>query len=203
VANLDQPAAKDTILGVLGYIDSPFKLGVVILLAVLTFGGYIFYENQSFVFSAISRNAKIPKADVSKMDDAAAILFKEAAPEAIAFFEVDQMLNTRVLVRAYTKEGRFKGLDGIDVGMWSNSSANNNDLAELVSGKQPCGDYLRAQSMIGLWYLQQGNFACRSSAPSDVSAFAAQITVIYKGQPKDLEKVRDVMTLAAAMITKK
>jgi hypothetical protein len=37
MAEVEQGNAKETLLGVLNYIDSPFKLGVVVLLMFLGF----------------------------------------------------------------------------------------------------------------------------------------------------------------------
>jgi hypothetical protein len=55
MAEVEQGNAKDTLLGVLNYIDSPFKLGVVVLLFVLAFSGYFVYSNQAFLLAAYDK----------------------------------------------------------------------------------------------------------------------------------------------------
>jgi hypothetical protein len=204
MAEIEQSNAKDTLLGVLNYIDSPFKLAVVVLLACLSFGGYFVYSNQAFLLAAYDKNKALPKIDVSKSDDVAKLLIKEANADIVAIFEVDIMLGTRVLVRAYTKEGRDKSHDGLDVGMLSANAENNADLLSLYGGSIPCGSYTRAQSIIGLWYIQQGaTFLCRSSMPTTAGLFAGQLTVGWKTPPENIAKVQDMMTISANMMIKK
>jgi hypothetical protein len=204
MAELEQGNAKETLLGVLNYIDSPFKLGVVVLLAVLAFSGYFVYANQSFLLAAYDKNKALPKIDVSKSDDVAKLLIKEANADIVAIFEVDIMLGTRTLVRAYTKEGRDKSHDGLDVGMLSANADNNADLLSLYGGQIPCGSYTRAQSIIGLWYMQQGAaFLCRSSMPTTPGLFAGQLTIGWKTPPENITKMQDMMAIASNMMIRK
>jgi len=204
MAEIEQGNAKETLLGVLHYIDSPFKLGVVVLLAVLAFSGYFVYSNQAFLLAAYDKNKALPKIEISKADDVAKMLIKEANADIVAIFEVDIMLGTRVLVRAYTKEGRDKAHDGLDVGMLSANADNNADLLSLYGGNIPCGSYTRAQSIIGLWYIQQGAaFLCRSSMPTTPGLFAGQLTVGWKTPPENITKMQDLMGIASNMMIRK
>jgi hypothetical protein len=204
MAEVEQGNAKETLLGVLQYIDSPFKLAVVILLAVLGFTGYFVYSNQTFLLAAYDKNKSLPKINISKADDVAKLLIKEANADIVAIFEVDIMLGTRTLVRAYTKEGRDKSHDGLDVGMLSSNADNNADLLSLYGGAIPCSAYTRAQSIIGLWYIQQGaTFLCRSSMPTTPGLFAGQLTVGWKTQPENIIKMQDMIGIASNIMIKK
>lgn len=204
MAEIEQGNAKDTLLGVLNYIDSPFKLAVVVFLALLAFSGYFVYSNQSFLIAAYDKNKSLPKIDSSKADDVAKLLIKEANADLVAIFDVDIMLGTRVLIRAYTKEGRDKSHDGLDVGMLSANADNNADLLSLYGGAIPCGSYTRAQSVLGLWYIQQGaTFLCRSSMPTTPGLFAGQLTVGWKTPPENIAKVQDMMSIGANMMIRK
>ena len=204
MAELEQGNAKETLLGVLNYIDSPFKLAVVILLAVLGFTGYFVYSNQTFLLAAYDKKKSLPQIDVSKADDISKLLIKEANADLVAIFEVDIMLGTRTLVRAYTKEGRDKSHDGLDVGMLSTNQENNSDLLALYGGAIPCGDYTRAQTIIGFWYLQQGaTYICRSSMPTTPGLFAGQLTVGWKTKPANIEKMQDMLAIASNMMIRK
>lgn len=204
MAEIEQSNAKDTLLGVLNYIDSPFKLAVVVLLALLAFSGYFVYSNQTFLIAAYDKNKSLPKIDVSKADDVAKFLIKEANADVVAIFEVDIMLGTRVLVRAYTKEGRDKTHDGLDVGMLSANQENNADLLSLYGGSIPCGSYTRAQTIIGFWYIQQGaTFICRSSMPTTPGLFAGQLTIGWKTPPDNIHKIQDMLAIASNMMIRK
>jgi len=195
---------KDLVPQILAYVQSPFKLFAIVIMAVLAFAGYFIYANQAFLLAAYDKNKALPKIDVSRSDDVAKLLIKEANADIVAIFEVDIMLGTRVLVRAYTKEGRDKSHDGLDVGMLSANADNNADLLSLYGGSTPCGSYTRAQSIIGLWYLQQGaNFLCRSSMPTTPGLFAGQLTVGWKTPPENINKVQDMMGIASNMMIRK
>jgi len=195
---------KDLVPQILAYVSSPFKLFAIVVMAVLAFSGHFIYSNQSFLLAAYDKNKTLLRIDVSKADDVAKLLFKETNADVVAIFEVDIMLGTRVLVRAYTKEGRDKTHDGIDVGMLSANQDNNADLLSLYGGSIPCGNYTRAQSLIGFWYLQQGaTFLCRSSMPTTAGLFAGQLTVGWKTPPENINKVQDMMSIAANMMIRK
>ena len=195
---------KDLVPQILEYVSSPFKLFAIVVMAVLAFAGHFIYTNQSFLLAAYDKNKALPRIDISKADDVAKLLIKETNADVVAVFEVDIMLGTRVLVRAYTKEGRDKTHDGIDVGMLSANQENNADLLSLYGGSIPCGNYTRAQSLIGFWYLQQGaTFLCRSSMPTTAGLFAGQLTVGWKSPPENIYKIQDMMAIAANMMMRK
>jgi hypothetical protein len=195
---------KDLVPQILEYVSSPFKLFAIVIMAVLAFAGHFIYTNQSFLLAAYDKNKTLLRIDVSKSDDVAKFLIKELNADVVAIFEVDIMLGTRVLVRAYTKEGRDKTHDGIDVGMLSANQENNADLLSLYGGSIPCGNYTRAQSLVGFWYLQQGaTFLCRSSMPTTAGLFAGQLTVGWKTPPENIHKVQDMMAIGANMMVKK
>jgi len=52
--------ATDALSKVLSYVDSPFKLFALLLMAVFAFSGYFIWQNQSFLFEAYKENKKLP-----------------------------------------------------------------------------------------------------------------------------------------------
>jgi hypothetical protein len=196
-------SVKDGVMAVLEYVNSPFKLFVVILLSVVGFAGYFIYANQGVMIGAYMQSRELPRLDDSKFDDAAAMLFKETGSEVVSIFEVSPILNQRVLVRAYTKSGgRQKSLEGVDVKLFTNMASNNNDVIKLMAGEIPCGPYTRPQSVAGLFYISQGvQYTCRVSSPSAKEQFVGQITVGWVAEP-DLEHARAIMTIVADMLVK-
>lgn len=195
---METKETKDTLLGVLHYVSSPFKLFVVVLLGVLGFIGYFVYTHQGVMVGAYLKSRELPKLDESRLDIAASMLFRETKAEIVSIFTVDPILNRRVLVRAYAKDGgRHKLLEGTNVGLFSGNQANNADVVKLMAGEVPCGQYLRPQSEAGLWYIHQGvRYTCRVSVPPDISQFIGQITVGWVGEP-DLEYARSIMEVVA------
>lgn len=195
---------KDGVMSVLSYIDSPFKLLVVLLLGMLGFVGYFVYVNQGLFLSVYMKQRELPKLKESRFDDVSAILIKELKAEVVAIFSVDPMLNKRVSLRAYQREGgRESRVEGIDVGLFTSNSANNTDVIDLIASKIPCGEYKRPQSEIGLWYMYKGiTYTCRVSVPPEINQFIGQITIGWKTQPDDIEFVQDILTVAARALTK-
>ena len=196
--------ANDTLTKVLAYVDSPFKLFALVLMAVLAFSGYFVYENKDILIGAYKESKRTPDINEDRAEDAASMLFRQTGAQFVAIFKVNQMFGTRVLYRAYTKEGREKSVEGIDVGLFSQNPGNNADLIKLMENETPCSDYKEPQSEIGLWYMAQGvTFTCRTSVPPDSFRFFGQVTVGWKDRPENLDQTKTMLGIAASMLTKK
>lgn len=201
----DEKTSSSTILDkVLQYVDSPFKLFAILVMGLVAFVGYFFWQNQSFLIEAYKEQKKMPSINEDRADDAASVLFKQTDARFVAIFKVNPVLGTRTLYRMYTKDGRSKDMEGLDVGLFTTNLSNNNDVVKLMAGEIPCGPYLRAQSEIGLWYMAQGvTYTCRISVPPDRTRFIGQITAGWAEQPDNLEHIISMMTIAATMLTKR
>jgi hypothetical protein len=194
---------SDILSKVLSYVDSPFKLFALILMAVFAFAGYFVWQNQSFLFDAYKENKKLPTIAEERAEDVAAHLFKNTDATVISIFKVNPLFGTRVLFRAYTRDGRDKTHDGLDVGLFTQSSANNRDVIALMANEIPCSEYTMAQSEIGLWYIEKGvTFGCRVSVPPEQGRFVGQITVGWDKEPKDLDKAISMLQIASNILSK-
>jgi hypothetical protein len=196
--------ANTTLDKVLGYVDSPFKLFAIILMGVIAFAGYFLWQNQTFMMDAYKESKKLPEINTSRTDDASSMLLKKTGATVVAVFKVNPLFNSRVLYRAYTKDGRDKTIEDIDVGLFSQNSANNSDVVRLMTNEIPCGEYRYAQSEVGLWYLEKGvGYTCRVSVPPDSHRFVGQITVGWAQQPENIDQVKFMLEIASAMLTKR
>lgn len=196
--------ANTTLDKVFGYVDSPFKLFAILVMGIVAFSGYFLWQNQTFMMDAYKESKKLPEINTARADDANSMLFKKTNATVVAIFKVNPLFNSRVLYRAYTKDGRDKAIEDIDVGLFSQNSANNADVVKLMTNEIPCGEYRYAQSEVGLWYLEKGvAFTCRVSVPPDSHRFVGQITVGWTEQPENLEQVRFMLEIASAMLTKR
>jgi hypothetical protein len=202
MAEVEQGNAKETLLGVLNYIDSPFKLGVVVLLALMGFFGYFVYQNQEVMVGAYMKSKERPAMNAGKYESAARLILKSTGAEMVVIFSVDTILGKRVVERSYLADGsRYKEFDGYDVGLFTKNINNNNDVIRLMANEIPCGEYAKAQSEIGIWYKSLGiNYTCRISVPPDLNQFIGQITVGWKEKPSDPESI---LPIAALMLSKK
>jgi hypothetical protein len=195
--------SQDTLAKVLAYVDSPFKLFALILMAVLAFGGYMVYEHRDLIVGTYKEHQKLPQIAEGRVDDAATHLFKHTNAQVVAIFKVNPLIGTRVLYRAYSKEGRDKNIEGLDVGLFTNNAANNKDVVALMANEIPCGEYKSAQSEVGLWYIEKGmTFGCRISVPPDHSRFIGQITVGWAEQPTNLEHTKTMLQIASTILAK-
>ena len=188
---------------VLAYVSSPFRLFAMVLMAVLTFTGYFVYTNQELLIGAYKESKKIPSIAEDRVEDAAAHLFKQTGAVVVAVFKVNSMFGTRILHRAYTREGREKAMDGLDVGLFTQNSSNNADVVRLMANEIPCAEYTSAQSEMGIWYIEKGvGYTCRISVPPEPGRFVGQITVGWASPPDNLEKTRAMLQIAATMLSR-
>lgn len=188
---------------VLGYVDSPFKLFAILLMAVFTFAGYFVWQNQAFLLSAYKEQQKLPTIAEDRVEDVAAHLFKNTDATVVAIFKVNPMFGNRVLYRAYTKQGRDKSLEGLDVGLFTSNAANNRDVVALMAGEIPCNHYKTAQSEIGLWYIEKGmTYGCRVGVPPEPGKLVGQITVGWREEPPDPDAYRTLLQIAATMLSR-
>lgn len=200
----DKLNANTALDKVLGYVDSPFKLFAIILMGIIAFSGYFLWQNQEFMRDAYKESKKLPEINTSRTDDASSMLFKKTGATVVAVFKVNPLFGSRVLYRAYTKDGRDKSIEDIDVGLFSQNAANNADVIKLMTNEVPCSEYRYAQSEVGLWYIEKGvTFTCRISVPPDSHRFVGQITVGWAQQPESLEQIKFMLEIASAMLTKR
>jgi hypothetical protein len=188
---------------VLGYVDSPFKLFAILLMAVFTFVGYFVWQNQALLIGAYKEQKKLPSIAEDRVEDVATHLFKNTDAAVVAIFKINPMFGNRVLYRAYTKQGREKEHDGLDVGLFTPNVNNNRDVVALMAGEIPCGHYKTAQSEIGLWYMEKGmTYGCRIGVPPEPGKLVGQITVGWKEEPPDVEQYRVLLQIAATMLSR-
>jgi hypothetical protein len=200
----DKLNANSTLDKVLGYVDSPFKLFAILVMGVVAFTGYFMWQNQEFMFDAYKESKKLPEINTSRVDEASAMLFKKTGATVVAIFKVNPLFGSRVLYKAYTKEGREKSIEDIDVGLFSQNAANNADIIKLMTNEIPCSEYRYAQSEVGIWYLEKGvTYTCRVSVPPDSHRFVGQITVGWAQEPENIEQIKFMLEIASAMLTKR
>ena len=172
-------------------------------MASLAFSAWVFYDNQELIIGTYKESQKLPGIAEDRVDDVVVHLFKTTDATVIAIFKVNPLFGTRIQYRAYTKTGRDKTNDGLDVGLFTANQANNQDVVSLMAGNIPCGEYKTAQSEIGLWYLEKGmTFGCRISVPPDPSRFIGQITVGWDKPPADLEQTKAMLNIGATMLSR-
>lgn len=195
--------ATDMLGKILHYADSPFKLFAIIIMSVLGFSGYLLWHHKDIIIDTYQEHQKLPEIAEGRIDDAVTHLFKHTNAQVVAIFKVNPILDNRILYRSYTREGRDKTVEGLDVGLFTSNINNNRDVVALMSGEIPCGEYLQAQSEVGLWYIEKGmRYGCRVSIPPEAGRFIGQITVGWDNKPDDLEHTKTMIMIAASMLSR-
>ena len=188
---------------IFAFCTSPFRLFALVLMAVLTFAGYFVYTNQDLLIGAYKESKKIPTIAEDRVEDAAAHLFKQTGALVVAVFKVNSMFGTRIVHRAYTKNGRDRTNDNLDVLLFSQNASNNADVVRLMASEIPCGEYKAAQSEMGLWYIAKGvAYTCRIAVPPEPGRFVGQITVGWAEKPIDEEQTKAMLQIAATMLSR-
>jgi hypothetical protein len=197
---------KASVFELLRFIDSPFKLMVVLLLSVVGYAGYFWHQNHELFVGAYLKQRELPKLNPERYDDVAEVLFKKTGADMVAIFTVNPILNKRINVRAYQSDDRRQQkFENINVGLFTHDQQNNLDVVALLSGDVACSQYSMPQSEIGLWYMAIGvSYTCRVSVPPEISQFIGQITVGWKMKPpeQDMEFITNVMQVTAKALTK-
>ena len=197
---------KASVFELLRFIDSPFKLMVVLLLSVVGYAGYFWHQNHELFIGAYLKQRELPKLNPERYDDVAEVLFKKTGADMVAIFTVNPILNKRINVRAYKPDGsREQRVENINVGLFTHDQRNNLDVVTLLSGDVACSQYSMPQSEIGLWYMAIGvSYTCRVSVPPEISQFIGQITLGWKMKPpeQDMEFITSVMQVTAKGLTK-
>jgi len=65
--------ANTTLDKVLGYVDSPFKLFSLLLMAVVAFVGYFLWQNQEFMRDAYKESKKLPEINTARLQGQPAV----------------------------------------------------------------------------------------------------------------------------------
>lgn len=202
MADLD---ANSTLQSVLSYVDKPWKVAAVVIMAACAFAGYFVWNNQAVLIGAYQKKQTLPKMDYSRMDDAAQLLFKATGADLVAIIDVDPIVGQRKVVRVYNKDmSRAKEMDGLRLPLFNGNKQNNQDVIHLMAGEVPCSLYSYPQSELGFFYvgrLGPTAYMCRISVPPTPNEFIGQITIGWKTQPK--EDPINYITIAADMLTKK
>ena len=166
---------------VLAYVSSPFRLFAMVLMAVLTFAGYFVYTNQELLIGAYKESKKIPSIAEDRVEDAAAHLFKQSGALVVAVFKVNSMFGTRILYRAYGKNGRDKTNDGLDVGLFTQNAANNADVVKLMASEM-------AEAVCSAAIQVLGGYGYLSDFPVERIYRDVRVCQIYEGT-SDVQKI--------------
>jgi hypothetical protein len=187
------------IIGLIEWVDSPFKLLTVILLSFLAFAGYFAWDSRQVILQAIQNQDHMPQ--LVKQDDLvepAKSLLKDVDGLVVLVHKANLATNSRTTVLAMNADGsREKKLEGTVTSLFNASSDRNAAMVAMLNNEVLCEEF-NPSSKVGEWGVKQGvKFMCRGSIPPDPGKFAGYIAVGFKDKPEDISALKTRINLAS------
>ena len=204
VASKPQPAKTqaDTlgkIIGLIEWVDSPFKLLTVILLSFMAFAGYFAWDSRQVILQAIQNQDHMPQ--LVKQDDLvdpAKSLLKDVDGLVVLVHKANLTTNSRTTVLAMNADGsREKKLEGTVTSLFNASSDRNAAMVAMLNNEVLCEEF-NPSSKVGEWGVRQGvKFLCRGSIPPDPGKFAGYLAIGFTSKPEDISALKTRINLAS------
>lgn len=177
----------DRAIDIIKWVDSPFKLFVVVLLGILGLSGWIVYQNQDKLVTRFVMSEHMPILVTDERIVALSTnLIRDLRAEAVLVHEINLSSNARITRVALSQEGRYAPLEGKKGAFFSGSPARNHAAISMLNGEVLCETF-EASSEAGEWFVSKGViFACRGSIPPEQGSMVGYISVGFKSVPKDL-----------------
>lgn len=187
------------IIGLIEWVDSPFKLLTVILLSFLAFAGYFAWDSRQVILQAIQNQDHMPQ--LVKQEDLiepAKNLLKDVDGLVVIVHKANLATNSRTTVLALNADGsREKKIEGTVTSLFNASSDRNAAMVAMLNNEVLCEEF-NPSSKVGEWGSKQGvKFMCRGSIPPDPGKFAGYIAVGFKDKPEDISALKTRINLAS------
>lgn len=189
----------DKVIGLIQWVDNPFKLFTVILLSFLFFAGYFAWDSRQVILHAITTQDKMPQ--LAKQEDLippAQSLLKDVDGLIVLVHKANLATNSRTTVLALNGDGsREKKIEGTVTSLFSASADRNAAMVAMLNGEVICEDF-NPSSKVGEWGAKQGvKFMCRGSIPPDMGKFAGYVAIGFKNKVEDISALKTRINLAA------
>jgi len=187
------------IIGLIEWVDSPFKLLTVILLSFMAFAGYFAWDSRQVILQAIQNQDHMPQ--LVKQDDLvepAKSLMKDVDGLVVLVHKANLTTNSRTTVLAINADGsREKKIEGTVTSLFNASPDRNAAMVAMLNNEVLCEEF-NPSSKVGEWGVKQGvKFMCRGSIPPDPGKFAGYIAIGFKDKPEDIPALKTRINLAS------
>lgn len=187
------------IIGLIEWVDSPFKLLTVILLSFMAFAGYFAWDSRQVILQAIQNQDHMPQ--LVKQDDLvdpAKSLLKDVDGLVVLVHKANLATNARTTVLAMNADGsREKKLEGTVTSLFNASADRNAAMVAMLNNEVLCEEF-NPSSKVGEWGAKQGvKFLCRGSIPPDPGKFAGYLAIGFAAKPEDISALKTRINLAS------
>ena len=187
------------IIGLIEWVDNPFKLFTVILLSFLSFAGYFAWDSRQVLLHAITTQDKMPQlAKQENLLAPARSLLKDVDGIVLLIHKANLATNSRTTVLALNADGsREKSMEGTVTSLFNASADRNSAMVAMLNGEVLCEEF-NPSSKVGEWGIKQGvKFMCRGSIPPDLGKFAGYVAIGFKEKPEDIAALKTRINLAS------
>jgi hypothetical protein len=187
------------VIGLIEWVDNPFKLFTVILLSFLFFAGYFAWDSRQVILHAITTQDKMPQlAKQETLLSPARSLMKDLDGIVVLVHKANLSTNSRTTVLALNADGsREKAMEGTVTSLFNASADRNGAMVAMLNGEVLCEEF-NPSSKVGEWGAKQGvKFMCRGSIPPDMGKFAGYVAIGFKNKPEDIAALKTRINLAA------
>jgi hypothetical protein len=190
--------ALGKVIGLIEWVDSPFKLFTVILLSFLAFAGYFAWDSRQVILQAIQSQDKMPQiAKQESLVPVAQSLMKDLDAIIVVVNKANLVTNSRTTILAMGPNGREKPIEGTVTSLFNASVERNQAMVAMLNGEVLCEKF-DGSSKVGEWGVKNGVvFMCRGSIPPEVGKFAGYIAVGFKEKPEDITAIKTRINLAS------
>jgi hypothetical protein len=187
------------VIGLIEWVDNPFKLFTVILLSFLAFAGYFAWDSRQVILQAITNQDKMPQ--LVKQEELivpARSLLKDVDGLVLLVHKANLTTNSRTTVLALNSDGtREKTMEGTVTSLFNASADRNAAMVAMLNNEILCEEF-NPSSKVGEWGVKQGvKFMCRGSIPPDMGKFAGYVAIGFKDKPEDIAALKTRINLAA------
>jgi len=192
-------SAIGKVIGLIEWVDNPFKLFTVILLSFLFFAGYFAWDSRQVILQAITTQDKMPQlAKQENLLAPARSLMKDVDGLVVLVHKANLTINSRTTVLALNSDGsREKTMEGTVTSLFNASADRNAAMVAMLNGEVLCEEF-NPSSKVGEWGAKQGvKFMCRGSIPPDMGKFAGYVAIGFKDKPEDIAALKTRINLAA------
>ena len=193
----------DKIIGLIQWVDNPFKLFTVILLSFLFFAGYFAWDSRTVILNAITNNThKSSMREVPVLEKISQGLMKDLEAETVVVHKANLVVNGRTTLLAYGPKGRETSLDGYNSTLFNKDPVRNAAMIAMMNGEVFCGKH-EVSGKTSEWEKKQGvEFSCWASVPPEIGEFEGYISIGFSKEPSDLTVVKTRMNLASTEMAK-
>jgi hypothetical protein len=189
----------DKAIDLIKWVDTPFKLFEVILLASVFFFGYFAWDSRTVILDAITQSSKVTNLkEVNHLVPVVDSLQKDLEATTVIVHKASLNVNTRKTMIAFGPKGRDNSLDGLNSSLFSKDQSRNAGIIGMLNGEIVC-DKISVLDKSAEWEFKQGvTFVCRGGIPPEIGDFDGYVAVGWRKEPSDIAVIKTRINLASS-----